>query len=117
MLQALFSNPAIREELSTSHESTDGIRRDYCDGEFYQQHPVFCHYKNALQFILYYDDIEVANPLGSSTGKNIHFALVVKMNSQQKRINGTIITFCLHNFTMFYIILQCIIDVMLRLAV
>ena len=44
--------------------------RDFCDGEFFKQHPIFSHHKNALQIILYYDDIEVANPLGSRAGNH-----------------------------------------------
>ena len=41
---------------------------DFCDGKFFKDHPVFKRHPNALQFILYYDDIEVANPLGSRSG-------------------------------------------------
>ena len=36
---------------------------DFCDGQYFKQHPVFKDDPNALQFIIYYDDIEVANPL------------------------------------------------------
>ena len=42
--------------------------RDICDGSFVKNHPLFQHHPTALQFILYYDDIEVCNPLGSSAG-------------------------------------------------
>jgi len=41
---------------------------DFCDGEFFKQHPVFRKHPTALQIIIYYDDIEVANPLGSKAG-------------------------------------------------
>ena len=41
---------------------------DFCDGQYFKQHPVFKDDPNALQFIIYYDDIEVANPLGARSG-------------------------------------------------
>lgn len=50
------------------HSRTDSIMEDYCDGKFFKEHAVFRAHPNALQFILYYDDIEVANPLGSRSG-------------------------------------------------
>ena len=62
-MQALLSNPSVREEVCCSHHSTDGVLRDYCDANFIKAHPVFTTHPDALQFILFYDDIEVANPL------------------------------------------------------
>lgn len=41
---------------------------DYCDAGFYKQHSLFQMHPNALQFIIYFDEIEVANPLGSRAG-------------------------------------------------
>ena len=67
-LKALFSNPSVREEVSVSHASSDFIMRDLYDGSFIKTHPLFESYPNALQFIIYFDDIEVCNPLGSSAG-------------------------------------------------
>ena len=42
--------------------------RDFCDASFVRSHHVFTSHPNALQFVLYYDDIEVANPLGAKAG-------------------------------------------------
>ena len=42
--------------------------RDICDGQWIKQHVVFTAHPNALQFLIYYDDIEVANPLGAKAG-------------------------------------------------
>ena len=39
---------------------------DYCDGEVFQQHPLFSRELRALKMQLYYD-VEVVNPLGSKT--------------------------------------------------
>ena len=66
--QALMSNPAVREEVETSHESSDGTLRDFCDGYFFKEHPVLKKHPTALQIIVYYDDIEIANALGAKAG-------------------------------------------------
>ena len=55
--------------MENSHQSTDGKMRDFCDGEYYQQHPLYSVDKTALQIFLYYDDFEVCNPLGSRVKK------------------------------------------------
>ncbi len=65
----MLSNPAVREEIiGKSHVSTDGSMRDICDGDFVKKHPVFRAHPDGLQFLLYHDDIEVCNPLGTSAG-------------------------------------------------
>ena len=45
-----------------------GYLSDFCDGEVYTNHPIFSADSNAIQIVLYYDDVEVANPLGSHRG-------------------------------------------------
>ena len=40
---------------------------DYCDGSQYRNHPLFISEPNALQVMLYYDELEVTNPLGTKT--------------------------------------------------
>ena len=49
--------------VPTSH----GCLRDIRDGQFFKSYPVFSRHPEALQIILYYDDLEVCNPLGSKT--------------------------------------------------
>lgn len=52
---------------------------DFCDGEVCQSHPLFSRDPSALQIILYYDEVECVNPLGSKTKKHkigIHFNIV-----------------------------------------
>jgi hypothetical protein len=40
---------------------------DLCDGELFStgHHPLFSMNHKAIQLLLYYDDFEVANPLGA----------------------------------------------------
>ena len=53
--------------MDNPHFSTDGVMRDVIDGEFYNNHPVFRRRNQALLLLGYYDDLEVANPLGSKS--------------------------------------------------
>ena len=64
----MLSNPDVRREVSQPHTSSDGIMRDICDGQYLKQHHFFQDHPNALQFVIYYDDIEVANALGAKAG-------------------------------------------------
>ena len=43
------------------------VLADFCDGFYYKNHELFSAHKNALQIMMYYDDVEVCNPLGSHT--------------------------------------------------
>ena len=38
-----------------------------CYGEYFHSHPIFSVKENALQIFGYYDDLELANPLGSKS--------------------------------------------------
>ena len=38
---------------------------DYCDGTAFQSHRLFVMCPQALQIMVYYDDLEICNPLGS----------------------------------------------------
>lgn len=43
---------------------------DFCDGEVYKNHPVFSSDDSALQVVMYTDEIETADPLGSYRGQH-----------------------------------------------
>ena len=47
------------------HSRTDGQLGDYCDGSDFLQHRLYSQEQNALQIMLYYDEVEVCNPLGT----------------------------------------------------
>ena len=44
--------------------------RDICDGDYYNEHPLFKEDPTALQVCLYYDELETCNALGSKTEKH-----------------------------------------------
>ena len=64
-LKALLQNPDVLHEVDNPHHSNDGAMRDVLDGEFVKNHPIFAVQKDALIILGYYDDLEIANPLGS----------------------------------------------------
>ncbi len=49
---------------------SSGYFYDIIDGELMPSHPLFSSKPSALQIILYSDDIEICNPLGSHASKN-----------------------------------------------
>lgn len=57
-------------KVRNPHNSTDGLLRDFCDGEDFKRHPLFGQDPQALILYCYYDDFQVTNPLGSKTRKH-----------------------------------------------
>lgn len=65
----MLSNPSVKREVADSHAcSDDTYIKDFCDGSFIKNHAIFQAHPQALQIIIYYDDIEVGNALGSKSG-------------------------------------------------
>ena len=61
-----LTNKHYTLQVMDGHDhSTDGILSDYCDGKQYHGHSLFSADPVALQLILYYDELELCNPLGS----------------------------------------------------
>ena len=52
-------------QTSSGHKSTGDLLSDYCDGTVYKNHPLLAKDPNFLEIILYYDELEVCNPIGS----------------------------------------------------
>lgn len=57
-------------QILTGHQQDHNLLGDYCDGSVYMSHPLFSTDPTALQIIVYYDDVEVCNPLGSRAKKH-----------------------------------------------
>ena len=60
----------IRHEIEYGHQASAEILRDVCDCEFVRQHSLVETDPKVLLLAVYYDDLEVANPLGSRRGKH-----------------------------------------------
>ena len=57
-------------QVTKSNSSSDGYLRDMCDGSYFREHRLFQAHPDALQLQLFYDDMEVVNPLGTKTKKH-----------------------------------------------
>lgn len=54
-------------QVKNGHNSNDkDILKDFCDGSYFREHQLFgIHPANTLQIFLYFDEVEICNPLGS----------------------------------------------------
>ena len=70
-IEQFLSNQRIFEFVTNPlTKSTEGIYYDIKDGTCLNGNPIFQLNTNALQIILYHDEIELCNPLGSHVGKH-----------------------------------------------
>ena len=66
-LKQLLSNKRIRSVILKEPSLCEtGIYYDICDGSLYRNDRYFKIHKDALALILYHDELEVCNPLGSN---------------------------------------------------
>lgn len=66
-LQSIFKSQHAAEMLQTTCTNSS-ILGDISDGSFFKSHPLFSTERHTLQIQIFYDDFEVANPLGSKRG-------------------------------------------------
>ncbi|XP_038063309.1 uncharacterized protein LOC119734000 [Patiria miniata] len=64
----LVLNEQVRQLVDSEKKSPQGYFIGYQDGYSAGQHGFLIDHPKALRFQLYYDDVEVVNPLGSKTG-------------------------------------------------
>lgn len=71
-LEQLLSHSRILEMISTPPQSLnkEDFFYDIADGSLFKSHPLFSVKPSALQLILYTDEIEIRNPLGSHASVN-----------------------------------------------
>lgn len=62
-LKNLLCNDEVRSCVDNPRLKEKKIYKTVLDGSFYQNNDFFQRNKNALAIILYYDDLEVVNPL------------------------------------------------------
>ena len=96
VVKALLQNEDIIEQWDTGtsqSQRNDGYLRDYCDGSYFREHPLFSVCPDAVRVHLYIDEFEIANPIGANRGKHkmtaVYFTvgnLPQLMRSQQKFI-------------------------------
>ena len=70
-LEQFLSNPRILTMIEKGPQRCrEGFFHDIVDGALLKSHPLFSNKPYALQIVLYTDEIEICNPLGSFASKN-----------------------------------------------
>ncbi len=86
-----------------SHKSPSGVLGDFVDGERFKNSPLFAEDNCALQIQLYYDELELCNPLGRKAKKHkIGVDLITKILAFVFPINLICSYINFINFTAFF---------------
>ncbi|XP_044578915.1 uncharacterized protein LOC123261386 [Cotesia glomerata] len=67
-LKLVISNPNVLQAILNEQKSPDGILSSFLDGQHAETHDFLRRYPHVLRIQLYYDELEIVNPLGSKTG-------------------------------------------------
>jgi hypothetical protein len=67
----MLKNDTVIKEVMVSHNfDNEKFMQDYCHGSKFKCHPLFSVTHPTLQIFLYFDELEVCNPLGSKRCKH-----------------------------------------------
>ena len=71
-LQSLLSDRSVMDQIEQCQHRfhKDGIMEDVCDAKCFSEHPLFSSDPLALQLIMFYDELELCNPLGTHVKKH-----------------------------------------------
>ena len=67
LLHVMLNFYTLTVQIQSCHKRSDGLMGDFCDGKTFRDHTLFSSNPKALQVMLYYDDVEICNPLGSKS--------------------------------------------------
>ena len=72
LLRTLIQDPDILEKVEGFHLRMSGssLQEDFCDGTLFCEHPLFSSNPLALQILVYFDELEVCNPLDTHIKKH-----------------------------------------------
>ncbi|XP_071793325.1 uncharacterized protein [Asterias amurensis] len=68
-IRALLTKEDVFAEVFNNHFSENEVLKDYCDGLHFKQNALFSAQNMSLQVQLYFDEFNVANPLGNKVQK------------------------------------------------
>ena len=98
VLSLVLSNDDVKETILSEEPSAEGVIGSFIDGDQFKNNPFFQRYPHALRIDIYYDDLEVVNPLGSKTGSHKLGVFLMKIQNVPEQINsvlGSIHVLCL----------------------
>ena len=70
--------------------SRSELLSDFCDGYLFKNHPVFSTDPTALQIILYYDELELTNPVGCFVKKHKIGCLMFSLGNIHPRFRSSL---------------------------
>lgn len=73
---------------------------DFCDGRYFQSHPLFSKHPSALQIQAYYDEFETANPPGFKRGVHKVGALYFVLRNLPPKFNSRLMN--IHLIALFH---------------
>lgn len=69
VVKLVVEQPGFWECVEEHRKSTDGVMRDFHDGDYCAAHHLFMT-RNCLKLVLYNDDVEMTNPLSPKAGSH-----------------------------------------------
>ncbi|XP_049331198.1 uncharacterized protein LOC125799173 [Astyanax mexicanus] len=114
-LEQLLSHPVVLSMFDKGVETCRaGFLKDIIDGDILKSHPLFSVRPNALQLILYTDEIELCNPLGSHASKNKLLMVYYTLGNIHPKYRSKLAAIRLLAIAKATDIAQCSIDVILN---
>ncbi|KAJ8675919.1 hypothetical protein QAD02_011705 [Eretmocerus hayati] len=68
VLELVLSSKDVRIAILSEQPSEDGILGSFIDGEIFKNHAFLQKFRHAIRLVLYYDELEIVNCVGSKTG-------------------------------------------------
>lgn len=87
-LKLVLRNEEVQSYLSMPDSNETDIYRTPCDGSVVKSSEFYKRFPKALKIILYFDEYETVNPLGSKTGKHKLGALYMTLANLPYYINS-----------------------------
>ena len=88
VLKLVLSNVEVRQSILSERPSLDGTLSSFVDGEHFKTHPFLQKYKHAIRLKLYYDELEIVNPLGSKTSVHKLAAFYYQIDNLPPHMNS-----------------------------
>ncbi|XP_030252888.1 uncharacterized protein LOC115569102 isoform X1 [Sparus aurata] len=98
-LKFMFNNREILNHILQPCEKT-GFYKDFCDGSYFKGHSLFSKKTKSLQIQIFYDDFEVANPLGSKHGIHKIGSIYFILRNLSPKINSALMN--IHLLALFH---------------
>ena len=98
-LEFIFKNEEVCCHINRS-VVLGSLYKDFCDGKYLKNHPLYSKFKNALQIQIYYDDFETSNPLGSKQGIHKLGCLYFTLRNLPPHLNSSLMN--IHLISLFH---------------